>query len=96
VGSRRRRDGARARRAGRGHWVGAPSVVDDGDRVLLAYRKRRPMGQTDDRGYECCIAESHDGTHFRDIWSVRKAELQSTSMERFALVCDATGATSCI
>jgi hypothetical protein len=74
--------------SGRGNWVGAPSVLDDGDRMLLTYRKRRPRGEQDDRGYECCIAESRDGVSFRDLWSVRKAELRTTSMERFALVHD--------
>ena len=32
--------------AGRGYWVGAPSVVahEDGQRALLSYRRRRPRG----------------------------------------------------
>jgi hypothetical protein len=70
---------------GRGWWVGCPSVLDDGDRVLLAYRKRRPRGLPDDRGYECCIAASIDGVRFDDVWSVTKDVLQSTSMERLCL-----------
>ena len=72
--------------AGPGSWIGAPSVLDDGDRVLLAYRLRRPRGgPPPDRGYECRIAESADGVVFRDIWSVTKDAFASTSMERFCL-----------
>jgi hypothetical protein len=67
---------------GRGHWVGAPSVLDDDGRILLVYRLRRPRP---DRGYECRIAESLDGVHVTDVWSVRKAALRATSMERFCL-----------
>jgi predicted GH43/DUF377 family glycosyl hydrolase len=67
---------------GRGHWVGAPSVLDEGDRILLAYRLRRPRP---DRGYECRVAESTDGVRFTDLWSVRKQALRSASMERFCL-----------
>jgi len=70
---------------GRGWWVGCPSVLDDGDRVLLAYRLRRPRGTGDDRGFECRIAASADGLQFEDVWSVRKGELRSTSMERTCL-----------
>jgi len=70
---------------GRGHWVGAPSALDDGGRILLAYRLRRPRGEPDERGYECRIAESADGVRFTDLWSVRKDALRSTSMERFCL-----------
>jgi hypothetical protein len=77
--------------AGRGHWVGAPSVLDDDDRVLLAYRKRRPRGEPNDRGYECCIAQSTDGVHFADVWSVTKDRLRSASMERFCLRRDRAG-----
>lgn len=70
---------------GRGWWAGCPSVLDDGDRVLLAYRLRRPRGTEDDRGYECRIAASTDGVRWDDVWSVTKDRLRSTSMERFCL-----------
>jgi len=60
-------------------------VLDEGDRVLLAYRLRRPRGLDDDRGHECRIAASADGLRFDDVWSVRKAELRATSMERLCL-----------
>jgi hypothetical protein len=77
--------------AGAGNWVGAPSVLYDSERVLLAYRRRRPRGEARDRGYEACIAESADGVHFTDVWSVEKEQLESTSMERFCLHRDPGG-----
>jgi hypothetical protein len=61
------------------------------ERVLLTYRKRRPRGSPVDRGYECCVAESKDGTHFDELWSVRKEQLGTTSMERFNLHRDPDG-----
>jgi hypothetical protein len=78
---------------GRGNWVGCASVLYDPARksVLLTYRSRRPRGEPDDRGYRCAVAESADGVSFRDIWSVDKAALGSTSMERFNLHRDPDG-----
>jgi hypothetical protein len=79
---------------GPGNWVGCPSVVYDPSResILMTYRRRRPRGGSPpDRGYECCIAESRDGAHFDDIWSVRKEDFRSTSLERFNLHRDADG-----
>jgi hypothetical protein len=78
---------------GPGHWVGAPSVLHDPARdvVLLTYRLRRPRGEPDERGYECRVAESKDGVHFDDVWSVRKGELGSVSLERFNLHRDTDG-----
>jgi hypothetical protein len=78
---------------GCGNWVGCASVLYDPARetVLLTYRSRRPRGEPDDRGYRCALAESTDGVRFRDIWSVEKAALGSTSMERFNLHRDPDG-----
>lgn len=79
---------------GPGHWVGCPGVLWDPVResVLLTYRKRRPRGgEPPDRGWECCVAESRDGVRFTDLWSVRKEELGSTSLERFCLRRDDDG-----
>jgi hypothetical protein len=73
---------------GAGHWVGCPGVTWDPVRksVLLTYRKRRPRGgELPDRGWECCVAESRDGIRFTDLWSIRKEQLGSTSLERFCL-----------
>lgn len=74
---------------GPGQWVGAPSAVVDqeGGRVLLAYRRRRPRdGSPDERGYLGAIATSSDGGRtFSDIWTVTKHEVGTSSIERFCL-----------
>lgn len=74
---------------GAGHWVGAPSAVvdEDGGRVLITYRRRRPRdGSADERGYVGAIAASTDGGRtFGDIWSVTKHEVGTSSIERFCL-----------
>jgi hypothetical protein len=75
--------------AGRGYWVGAPSVVTDrdGQRALLSYRRRRPRdGSRHERGYMAAIAESTDGGRsFTDIWALDKHEVGTSSLERFCL-----------
>ncbi len=79
---------------GAGSWVGCPTVVYDPSResVLMTYRRRRPRGgPSPDRGHECFVAESRDGVHFTDIWSVTKDAFPTTSMERFCLHRDAGG-----
>jgi hypothetical protein len=78
---------------GAGYWVGCPSILFDPRRetVLLTYRRRRPRGAAADRGYECCLAESTDGVSFRDLWTVDKEALRTTSMERFNLHRDPDG-----
>ncbi|MCY0879248.1 MAG: hypothetical protein OWU84_09940 [Firmicutes bacterium] len=68
---------------GAGHWVGAPSLFQEGDTLYLTYRFRRPRGQG--RGYEARIARSQDGITFEDIWAITQDQLDSPSMERFAL-----------
>lgn len=73
---------------GPGNWVGCPSVLydDEGGRILLTYRRRRPRGgPLPDRGFECAIAESADGVRFTDLWRVTKDAFSTTSMERFNL-----------
>ncbi|GAA3041887.1 hypothetical protein [Kitasatospora sp. NPDC057738] len=73
-----------------GYWAGCPGVryEPDLDRFLLTYRERRPRGATHgpDRGWRCAVAESTDGIAFHDLWSVRRDELGSPSMERLALL----------
>jgi hypothetical protein len=75
--------------AGPGYWVGAPSVVavDDGRRVLLSYRRRRPRdGSAEERGHMAAIAESSDGgLTFSDIWAITKSDVGTSSLERFCL-----------
>lgn len=73
---------------GNGYWVGAPSTTFDeatGD-FYLVYRIRRPRGVTPDRGAEVRIAKGTNGIDFEDIWTGTKDQLQSTSIERCALL----------
>ncbi len=77
--------------AGAGYWVGAPSVLRHGGRVLLTYRRRRPRGQDPDRGYASFVAVSEDGLHFTDVAMLEKTSLGSASIERTALVPDPSG-----
>jgi hypothetical protein len=69
------------------YWVGCPSVLYEPDRgrFLMTYRQRRPRGESVERGWRCAIAASDDGVTFEDIWAVEKHELNTSSMERFAV-----------
>lgn len=73
---------------GSGYWAGAPAVwYDDASSTFyLAYRLRRPRGVEPDRGGETRIAASTDGITFDDIWRAEKAQFDSPSIERCALV----------
>ncbi len=73
---------------GGGWWAGAPSAIYDREscKYYLYYRLRRPRGLELERGGECVIAESDDGISFTRIWSAKKTEFDSDSMERSALV----------
>jgi hypothetical protein len=73
---------------GRGYWAGAPGVTYDArlETFYLVYRLRRPRGVEPDRGAEIHIAASRDGIAFDDIWSGAKEQLQTSSIERCALV----------
>lgn len=79
---------------GSGYWVGAPSVLHDGEAGCwwLTYRRRRPRGVNPDglgeRGYLARVARSSDGLNFEDVWEVRQAEWSTPSMERFCLARD--------
>ena len=74
---------------GAGHWVGAPSVLYDpaSERVLMAYRRRRPRdGSPSERGYQGAVAQSVDGGRsFRLVWEVSKQQTRTSSLERFCL-----------
>ncbi|UOQ44107.1 hypothetical protein MUN89_19970 [Halobacillus salinarum] len=72
-----------------GYWAGAPTILyDEKDSTFyLYYRLRNPRGHgEDERGYEVRIASSKDGEDFTDIWSIHKKELNSSSIERSALI----------
>ncbi|HEX6972092.1 MAG TPA: hypothetical protein VF234_07720 [Limnochordia bacterium] len=68
--------------AGPGFWVGAPTVLYNGERFYLTYRIRRPRPE---RGVEGRIAVSDDGIHFDDVYRLHKSALGSDSIERCAL-----------
>ena len=74
---------------GPGHWVGAPSVVEDAEsgRVLMAYRRRAPRdGSAGERGYLVEVGASQDGGRsFQPIWRVTKEAVGTSSLERFCL-----------
>lgn len=75
-----------------GYWTGCPGVLREESGVTwLTYRQRRPRGAEAERGWRCAVAISDDGVHFRDVWSVHKDELGSSSMERFCLMPTADG-----
>lgn len=74
----------------RGYWVGAPSVTYN-PRSNKFYLYRRIRFPRPIRGSECHIAESDDGQHFNDIWSLKKEDICSPSIERAALICGYKG-----
>ena len=78
---------------GNGYWVGAPGAFVDPEsaQFYLTYRIRRPRGVTPDRGAEVRIAESRDGVTFTDVWTGTKDLLNTTSIERSALMRDDSG-----
>ncbi|MCA9025923.1 MAG: hypothetical protein KDA86_12015 [Planctomycetaceae bacterium] len=73
---------------GKGYWVGAPSVTQDprDGAIYLVYRVRRPRGVEPDRGAEIHIVRSLDGKSFEHVWTGYKDTLNTTSIERCALV----------
>src|SRR5205085_2212209 len=68
---------------GPGWWAGAPGACWAGDRFYLSYRLRRPQP---DRGGETRVAVSADGVAFETIWTARKEDFGSPSIERSTLV----------
>ncbi len=74
---------------GKGWWAGAPGAFYDQETKLfyLFYRLRKPReGEKGGRGFEGRIAVSSDGINFKDIWSVKKEELDTPSLERGAIL----------
>jgi len=69
--------------SGSGWWAGAPSALWSDDRYYLSYRVRRPQPE---RGGETRIAVSSDGERFETIWTGRKEQFGTPSIERCALV----------
>ena len=77
----------------KGYWVGAPGWCwDDTDQAAyLTYRIRRPRGVEPDRGGESRIARTTDFQTFEDVWSVRKSQYDSASIEKSILKRGADG-----
>lgn len=73
---------------GHGHWVGAASIARDvgEDRVLVAYRDRRPEG----RGHRCVVAELSEGEP-ASLWSMSAGSIGAESIERPALTATPDG-----
>ena len=71
----------------KGYWVGAPGWCwDEADQAAyLTYRIRRPRGVEPDRGGESRIARTTDFESFEDVWSVRKSQYDSASIEKSTL-----------
>ncbi|MDP7585418.1 MAG: hypothetical protein QF920_06405, partial [Verrucomicrobiota bacterium] len=71
----------------KGYWVGAPGWCwDEADQAAyLTYRIRRPRGVEPDRGGESRIARTTDFGSFEDVWSVRKSQYDSASIEKSIL-----------
>jgi hypothetical protein len=71
----------------KGYWVGAPGWCwDEADKTAyLTYRIRRPRGVEPDRGGESRIAKTTDFESFEDVWSVRKSQYDSASIEKSTL-----------
>ena len=74
---------------GPGFWAGAPSAVECGGEIYLAYRLRRPIGQG--RGYAVAVARSADGERFETLLTIAKEEMNAESLERPALVLTPEG-----
>jgi hypothetical protein len=73
---------------GDGWWTGAPGAWWDGSRFWVTYRVRRPKPE---RGCEIRLVSSQDGEHFEPVWTMHKEQFGSPSLERSALVQDASG-----
>ena len=40
-----------------GYWVGSPTILHDGRKFWLTYRRRRPRGTEAERGWRCLALE---------------------------------------
>lgn len=64
-----------------GYWIGGPSLLKDGEEILLYYRLRDPYR----RGWKSVIARTQDGEKFEEINSFTAEEFNSHSLEGGAL-----------
>ena len=70
--------------SGKGYWAGACSALYEGGKFYLYYRYRKPRGEG--RGLECRIAEGTDGINFTDIWTMKKEQFDTSSVERGSII----------
>jgi len=80
---------------GSGYWVGCPGLFYDekNKAYYLTYRIRRPRGVEPDRGGEVRIAKSLDLEKWDDVWTLKKDQVNTASIERSHL---ARGPDGCI
>lgn len=71
--------------SGPGHWAGAPGAAFVDGRFYLSYRLRKPRPE---RGGDVVIATSEDGERFETIWTAKRQDFGSASIERCAIVRD--------
>jgi hypothetical protein len=78
----------RAPGSGPGYWSGAPCAAAGDGEIFLAYRLRRPVGQSlgRGRGYAVAVARSADGERFETLLTISKREMATESLERPALI----------
>jgi len=62
----------------------AQSTIQKRKNSFSYYRLRKPVGEG--RGWVCYISRSRDGVKFKRVWSARREEFDSPSIERSALV----------
>ena len=67
-----------------GYWIGCPGVFG-GKHTYFTYRERRPRNLDFERGWKCGVKSLSEEGASSDLWTVRKDELETASMERFAL-----------
>jgi hypothetical protein len=72
---------------GEGYWAGAPGAFHEPTEKAwyLTYRIRRPRGVEPDRGGETHILRSTDLRDWEDVWTAKRSELKTASIERCAL-----------
>jgi predicted GH43/DUF377 family glycosyl hydrolase len=74
--------------SGNGYWVGCPGLFHDSatETYFLTYRIRRPRGVEPDRGGEVRIAKSKDLKQWDDVWTMKKDQVNTASIERSYLM----------
>ena len=80
-----------------GYWVGAPTAVRWGERILLSHRIRAPRGSVDEngkdmeRGWTTVLSQSRDGFHFEEVGRLHKSVFSASSVEKCSALPMADG-----